>query len=556
MLLSCFDQETWICTIQYGIVLKGGAKASAPPPAVDPVALANAQTQSNEATAGFQANLNNANTFSPFGSSQWHLDPSTGQYTLNQNLSPELQNVYGPQTGLAAAIANAGYPTIGQAQQFGNFGRDLAGAGSGLANLAYSDISNLGPGGQGIQSSVDLQRSLPTDFANQIKNSQDAAYGAQTQYLDPQFSQARSDLRQQLADQGIGINNAAYDRATGNLGRQQQQAYQGAQDAAVQAGNQEQATLFGEGATAGNFANNAALAGGQFANQAQGQGFGQQLQAAQLPLAGATGLAGAGSTAFGSALAGLTGLNPNFGWATGIPTYGGQNTTVSPTNVVGAQQVASQAAQNRFTDANTLNNQLFNGLGSLGSTLGITGQGGALSGLGSSIFSPSAAAASGATFAGLNGGLDAATLSAAPTIAGSSVGLGALGAAPEAAAAWIICTELMKQGRLPKRHWLAGSSVFTNYPERGKRGYYIWAIPTVRHLRKYPDSLYSRFVGTIFRWRAENIASHKGVRGARKLLRGAAVTAVLYPACKIIGAFCRPIDWTTVYREDASHASP
>lgn len=647
---SQFTPEVWICTIQYGIVAKSGnSGSSSPPPSVDPVALANAQTQSNIASATNQSLLNNVNTESPLGSSLFSFDPATGRWGLNQSLNPQTQALLNAQLGASTGQATALSPLIAQAQQFGQSGAGLLGmnaaptsngsslpgyySGQPTVNLQnsinlQSELPNLQKSvnlkselptlqnSVNLQGSLDLQHSLDTNFGPQVQKAQDAAYGAQAQYLDPQFYQARSDLAQRLADQGISQNNAAYTRATGDLSRQQQQAYQGAQDAAVAAGNQEQATLFGEGNIAGQFANqatalggafanqsalqggqfanqaaqeggdfwnnatlaegqfnnqaaqqggqfwnNAALAGGQFANQAalqggqflnqeQQQSFGQQQQLWQNPLTYFGALNGAANQNFGSSLSGISGAQPNFAWAGNLPTFGGSPTSVSPTNVVGAQQVANLAAQNRFADSNQLNNQMFNGLGSLGSTLGVTGSGGLLSGVGPAIGS---AFSSGPSFAALNAGLDASQLALAPTIAGSAEGLGALATA--APAAWIICTELMRQGRLPKRHWVAGASVFSAYPERGKRGYYIWAIPTVRHLRRHPDSMYSKIIGAVFRWRAENIAGHKGVKGARKLWRGAAVTAVLYPMCKIIGAFLPPIDWQSVYLEGDEYAN-
>ncbi len=113
---------------------------------------------------------------------------------------------------------------------------------------------------------------------------------------------------------------------------------------------------------------------------------------------------------------------------------------------------------------------------------------------------------------------------------------------------WIICTELMRQGKMPKRHWIAGAPVFAVYPEDVKRGYYLWAIPTVRHLRRRPGSMFSRAVGTAFRWRAEDIAAKKGVVGARRLWRGTVITAVLYPVCKILGHVVGEQDWRSVYR--------
>ena len=120
-------------------------------------------------------------------------------------------------------------------------------------------------------------------------------------------------------------------------------------------------------------------------------------------------------------------------------------------------------------------------------------------------------------------------------------------AAAPLAAAWIICTELMCQGRMPKRWWIAGAPVFAAYPDVGRRGYYVWAIPSVRHLRRHPNSLYSRALCKAFNWRAEDIAARQGVKGARRLWRGRAVTAALVLPCLALGALSRTQDWRSVY---------
>lgn len=148
----------------------------------------------------------------------------------------------------------------------------------------------------------------------------------------------------------------------------------------------------------------------------------------------------------------------------------------------------------------------------------------------------------GGTGAGMASALTGAAMEAAP--AATTAGLAA--AAP---AAWIICTELVRQGRMPRKHWAAGARVFDGYPEVGKRGYYVWAIPTVRHLRRKPHSLYSRLCATVFRWRAEDLAARHGIKGARKLLRGRLVTAVLALPCLALGAVVPPQDWQQVYRD-------
>lgn len=135
----------------------------------------------------------------------------------------------------------------------------------------------------------------------------------------------------------------------------------------------------------------------------------------------------------------------------------------------------------------------------------------------------------------------ASALSGAPEAAGLSM------AAPMAAGAWIICTELKRQGRMPWRHWAAGVPVFDAYPEIAKRGYYVWAIPTVRHLRRRPQSLYSRLCATAFGWRAEDLAAKAGVKGARRLLRGRLLTAALALPCLLLGAVAPEQDWRQVY---------
>ncbi len=100
---------------------------------------------------------------------------------------------------------------------------------------------------------------------------------------------------------------------------------------------------------------------------------------------------------------------------------------------------------------------------------------------------------------------------------------------------WIICTELIRQGRLPREYYKPGFAVFNNYPRIIQEGYYVWAIPSVLHLQKYPQSLYSKLLERVFNWRAENIAAHASVEGAKKQWKGAAVTAVLYPICFLCG---------------------
>lgn len=95
----------------------------------------------------------------------------------------------------------------------------------------------------------------------------------------------------------------------------------------------------------------------------------------------------------------------------------------------------------------------------------------------------------------------------------------------------IICTELMRQGRLSKRLWLIGTKEFQGYWEHGKRGYYLWSIPVVRHLKAHPESRFSGFIEKLFNIRAEYVAARNGHKRYRKTLLGAVVTKGMYGLC-------------------------
>jgi len=377
-------------------VAKGGASA---PPAVDPTALANAQTGSNLATANQQSVLNNVNTFSPFGSSTFSQLPS-GQWNLNQQLNPQLQGAFSNQANLASLLAGQGTQNVAALAQ------SPALAGANIVNSAYNNLGGQIPTGPANYSGLAQLPTSATDFSNEVGQAQKAAYDTQAGYLNPQFQQKQSDLTQQLADQGITAGSSAYDRAQGDLGRQETLAYQQAQDAAAQAGNQEQQALFGENLQSRQ----------QGVNEANTQ-WAQPLQA----------LSQAASTGEGI-LSGIAGQLPELGSLAGfagtgtVPTMGGSPTSVYPSNVVGAQGAANTAAANRFTAGNTLNNQLFSDIGGLGSALGGSNLLFGSQGLGGALgLSPTTG-----LFCGLFGAGDA--LSGGATAAsGLPLGLAALG---------------------------------------------------------------------------------------------------------------------------------
>lgn len=175
--------------------------------APDPYATAAAQTQSNEATAKYNAALNRVSTYTPYGNqvySQTGTDSSGApMWRSDISLAPQAQ------------------------QELDN---ELA------QNTQISKI--------GTQLGQQIGDNLSQPMSNEAQTrqaAQDAYYGREAQYLDPQWSQGQSDLDAKLANQGIVQGSAAYERAQGDFGRQKQLAYSDARDAAIGQGATAQA---------------------------------------------------------------------------------------------------------------------------------------------------------------------------------------------------------------------------------------------------------------------------------------------------------------------------
>lgn len=221
---------------------------------------------------------------------------------------------------------------------------------------------------------------------------------------------------------------------------------------------------------------------------------------------------------------------------------------------------------------NSAGSYVSSALGLGGGVTGATSIGGvAAAGSAADVAATAASTAAAGEIAGA-GLADVAVGSGAAIGAGAAIGEGAaIGGAAEAggaalaagegagiweglaaAAAWIVCTELLKQGKFNKRYYFVGSKVFNSYSEIGKIGYYIWAIPCVKHLRNRPDSTFSKILESVFNWRAEYIAATLGVPKARKLWKGALVSAILYPTCWILGHACYALkikrDYHVIYK--------
>jgi len=236
-------------------------------------------------------------------------------------------------------------------------------------------------------------------LADPVAATQLATYANARQMLDPQWSQAAEQQQAQLTAQGLNPNSTAYQNAMQIFGGQQNQAYDQAIFNAINAGNAEQNTLFGQNLSAGQFANqaqaqqygenqglaqfynsaqgqvnaqNAAAAAfnnqslgqswqeqyanAQLANQAAQQQFQDQAYATQLPINEFTALMG----------------STQVGMPQSAPT---QSTQVQPANALGAYELQSNAAQNTYDQQMQAYEDSLKGLYGLGSS--------ALGGLGS-----------------------------------------------------------------------------------------------------------------------------------------------------------------------------
>ncbi|WP_428331969.1 hypothetical protein [Novosphingobium sp.] len=177
------------------------------PNAPDPTATAAAQTASNQQTASYNAALNRVDTTSPLGSSTYTVtgkDPTTGApiYAQNIALSPGQQQLYDTQLNQNNQIASLGNALTGQ-------------IGNSIANPL-------------------------TGSATSATNASNAYYNKEQAYLQPQQQEQSSDLAAKLASQGIVAGSDAYERAQGDLSRNQTFSNQQVMDQAVTQGQTAQ----------------------------------------------------------------------------------------------------------------------------------------------------------------------------------------------------------------------------------------------------------------------------------------------------------------------------
>lgn len=255
---------------------KSGPQAPTPP---DPVATANAQTQTNKDTAITQANLNRINQITPEGTLTYNnigkWEDGTPRYEQVVNYSPEQRALYDSNNRIAQALNGTAEnaigrvdSTLGRGFDFSNFRGQVLPEQVGLPNIR----SNL-PDAGGVQSTFGtggpLTYSAGGDFNATSKSAADAVYSQLASRLDPQYTQMESDLRNRLINSGISENSEAFKREMDNFARSRTDAYNTAGRESVLTGLAAQNQGF-----------NQSLDNATLNNNAQGQQFDQNYRAA------------------------------------------------------------------------------------------------------------------------------------------------------------------------------------------------------------------------------------------------------------------------------------
>lgn len=174
-----------------------GKKSSSAPKPPDPMQTAAAQTGTNISTAVANGLLQNYNQVTPDGSLTFKTD---GYETITDGATGKQYQV---------PIRTAVQELSGQQQAI----KDQSDA----AELNLASLAN--------QQSGFLQdyMAAPVDLNNEAVESR--LYDLGSKRIDPRFAQQREALETRLANQGIGYGTEAYDRAMGNLGQQENDAY-------------------------------------------------------------------------------------------------------------------------------------------------------------------------------------------------------------------------------------------------------------------------------------------------------------------------------------------
>lgn len=273
-------------------------------PAPDPAATAAAQSAANKETAIAQAGLNSVNQITPEGSLTYSQigtwADGTPRYQAVTSLNPTQQAAYEQQQQL-----DFGTNTLAN-QQLGRINQSVS------APFSYDGLP-----------------AAPTADSAARQQVIDSLMGQSRSRLDPQFAKDEAGLKTDLANQGIPVGSDAYNKAMESFARSKTDAYQTAENQAVNAGGSEQSRLYGLGLNA------------------RQQGIQEYTTQRNAPLNEASALLNAQQIA-----------NPTF--------VNTPNTSVAPTDVIGATSLATNVAMNNNNQRNSYNNAVIGALSGFG----------------------------------------------------------------------------------------------------------------------------------------------------------------------------------------------
>jgi len=251
-----------------------------PPTPPNPIETARASTSTNVATGVANAFLNNVNQVTPQGRLDYNAtgnygwtDPVTGQvyniptFTATQTLSPTQQAIQGQHEAAQYNLAGMANAQSGRISGLLSHEMNLSGApAAGNANTlsglpqASTSFDRGGPIATGIGPLDDITKTYgPEDNYSADRQRVEESL---MQRMNPQLENERRGVEQRLADQGIRYGSQAYSSAMDDYNRQANDA----RFAAIgQAGGEQQRM------------NQMAAQLAAFKNQAQEQGYNQQL---------------------------------------------------------------------------------------------------------------------------------------------------------------------------------------------------------------------------------------------------------------------------------------
>lgn len=190
-----------------------------------PLDIFNAQNLAQNLGIAKDIALNRVGEVTPFGTSRYTMDPTTGQMTRVSSigdLSPEqIQQMVGQQ-----------YRT--------QMERDTA-----LGEQAKGLLSQIG---QAYSQPMDYSRLTQMPSMDQLgaerQRIEDQLYNRYSSVMEPQFQKERQQLEQSMANRGIPRGGELYTRELAQLEQRQNDARQAARTQSVQFGGQEQGNLF------------------------------------------------------------------------------------------------------------------------------------------------------------------------------------------------------------------------------------------------------------------------------------------------------------------------